>query len=165
MPGIKILVLRERKLAQKAPGRPKVPGPSGNPNRVPTPTNSSGPQVRSRLYSAPEPPTNSNPRKPERPIGSKTRKVAPFLNHSTIAQRTRRKFKTDARGLDTNPKRALTLKQDPKDPRIAQSDAVPKDDYSHPGQTSTDMPPSTTPALIDVSLGPQFRQPLDNLLS
>ena len=91
--------------------------------------------------------------------------MAPFLNHSTIAQRTRRKFKTDARGLDTNPKRALTLKQDPKDPRIAQSDAVPKDDYSHPGQTSTDMPPSTTPALIDVSLGPQFRQPLDNLLS
>ena len=41
LPGIKILVLQEGKLAPKAPGYPKVPGPSGNPNRAPAPTNTS----------------------------------------------------------------------------------------------------------------------------
>ena len=110
LPGIKILVLQERKLAPTA----KVQDPSGNPNRAPTPTNTSGPRTRPRLNSAPDAPTNSNPRKPGRPIGSKTCKMVPPLNHSTITQRTRGRLKTHARDPDTNPKGDLSLKQDPK---------------------------------------------------
>ena len=53
LPGIKFLVLQERKLAPKAPGHRKELGSSGNPNRAPTPTNTSGHRVRPRLYSAP----------------------------------------------------------------------------------------------------------------
>ena len=124
LPGIKILVLQERKLTQTA----KVRGPSGNPNRAPTPTNTSGPRTRPRLHSAPDHPTNSNPRKPGRPIGSKTRKTAPPLTHSTIAQRTRGRLKTHVKDLDTNPKENLSLKQDPKETRAAQPNAVPEDD-------------------------------------
>ena len=60
LPGIKILVLQERKLAPTA----KVQGSSGNPNRAPTPTNTSGPRTRPRLHSVPDAPTNSNSRKP-----------------------------------------------------------------------------------------------------
>ena len=91
--------------------------------------------------------------------------MAPPLNHSTIAKRTRGRLKTHARNPDTNPKGDLSLKQDPKEPKTARPTVVPEDDDPNRGRTNTDTPQTTTPALIDVSLGPQFRQNHDNLLS
>ena len=152
--------------------------------RVPTPpVGPSGERTsRPRLLSAPNPSiTGSNTLKGRgRPVGFKTHKTAPNVNHSTIAQRTRGKMVINKnKAEDTSTSGTLnSSKSKSREPQLkmAGTDISPEEtsDTHKPQSLSEDSPKETplpetthTPIKprIDVSLGPSFIQSPGTFLS
>ena len=122
---------------------------------------------RGRLQSAPDAP-NLPTRGKGRPIGSKTRKTAPRLDHSLIAHRTRMKAAASKLRLSSTP--PLMGSQTPPKPAADKSKALrrpitssprtPRDPDGAIGSTSNIAGTSSTPnpKYIDVAKGPRFSQ-------